>query len=282
MSADPAPPCGILNTVGTGMRWHTPGGAGENPIAKGSGMQDLKAFACYYGISNLTKLAGYDLVILQAENYAPDQLAWLAGRGVTVVAYLSVGEEGDRSPDPSWLLHDTATGEPIRNHRWDTYVVDCRSASWRHHIVEQRLPALLARGVAGVFLDTVDVQEAYPVTRDGVIELLSNVRHTCQGTVIVNRGFAILDAVLAVSDAIVFEAFTSYYDGGVYRAWEGSDLAWTAQMALQLSEAKGDRPVLALDYAPPTDATLRKRARRRAEVYGFTSFVTTQAIDWLP
>ncbi|MBN1247517.1 MAG: endo alpha-1,4 polygalactosaminidase [Anaerolineae bacterium] len=245
-------------------------------------MRQVASFACYYGLSNLAKLAGYSLVILQAENYTPKELAWLADQGVTVVAYVSVGEESTQRPDPTWLLRDVATGEPVRNNRWGTFVVDCRSVSWRRYLLEQRLPTLLARGAAGLFLDTVDVQEAYPATRQGVIELLHSVRRACSGPLVVNRGFAILDTVLAVSDAIVFEAFTSYYDGEAYRAWEGTDLAWTAQVAVRLDALRGVRPVLALDYASPADTGLRQRAQRRAEVYGFPSFVTTHALDWLP
>jgi len=99
---------------------------------------------------------------------------------------------------------------------------------------------------------------------------------------VVNRGFSILDTVAAIADAVVFEAFSTYHDGYRYTAWPVSDCEWTAWMATVLRDALGRRPILAIDYAAPMDATLRAYAETRARRHGLLSFVGTYALDWLP
>ena len=144
-------------------------------------------------------------------------------------------------------------------------------------------PETLQQGATGLFLDTVDVQDAHPETRQGVIDLLAAIRHSYPDVVLaINRGFTILETVLDVADAVAFESFSSRHDGTDYRPWTGEALAWTARAAAQLNARRGRRPVLAIDYAPPADEELRAHTAARARRYGFLSFTGTQALDWLP
>jgi polysaccharide biosynthesis protein PelA len=243
----------------------------------------VSTFACYYGPNRLAQIAAYDLVIVQAAHHAPAALAALRARGVRVAAYLSIGEAPAAEADPRWTLLDPATGASARNEQWDTVFVDCRSEAWRALLLDARIPQLLELGVDGLFLDTVDVQEAYPATRPGVEQLLGEIRDRFPAsTLLINRGFGMLDTVRAIADGLVFESFTSYHDGAGYRAWAGQDLAWTAQMATRLARSLGGKPVFTVDYAAPEDAALRERAERRARAYGFVPFVGTRHLDWLP
>ena len=83
-------------------------------------------------------------------------------------------------------------------------------------------------------------------------------------------------------DTVLFEAFTTYRDGKRYAAWEGADLAWTETQARRIQSLNCAWPILALDYAAPQDAELRRLAVARASAHGFSSFVSTWALDWLP
>jgi polysaccharide biosynthesis protein PelA len=242
----------------------------------------VKRYAIYYGSGNLDKLSTYDLVVLQAENYTSRELKHLTDHQTRVLAYLSIGEQPTGDLAAIWSLRDDTTGAVVENPRWGTSIIDCRAPGWHDFILRQRIPGLLHRGATGLFLDTIDAQEAYPAIRSGVIALLHAIRDEFASELWTNRGFGILDTVLAVSDGIVFESFTSYYDGQQYHEWDGADLAWTAQMALRLAETRGQRPVLALDYAEPTNAQMQRRAVRRAQAYGLLSFVTTYDLTWLP
>jgi polysaccharide biosynthesis protein PelA len=229
------------------------------------------------------QLAAYELAILQAEAYTPHEIAHLAAQHTQTLAYLSVGEVPAAEADASWLMLDPETGTSLRNEQWDTLLVDCRSPAWQRHILSAAIPQLLARGFAGLFLDTIDVHDRVPVTRPGVVALLQQIRKAHPTIpILVNRGFSLLETVVDVADGVLFEAFTTRYDGRRYAAWEGADLAWTGAMAVRLRESAPELPLFALDYADPEDHGLRKRAKRRAEAYGMGSFVAPYGLDWLP
>ncbi len=234
-------------------------------------------FACYYGLNRLERLADYDLVILQAEHYTLADMLHLRERGTLPLGYLSLSEIAASESAAPWALPDA------RNPHWNTVLVDCRSEDWQRFVVAERIPYLLQRGIQGFFLDTVDVPEQYAELLPGVECLLRRIRaHYPDLTLLVNRGFAVLETVAAMADGVVFESFTTYHDGSRYVAWTGRDLLWTARMAVLVQHALGPRPILTIDYAAPDDIALRQQAKQRAKAYGFTPFVSTYALDWLP
>jgi hypothetical protein len=128
-------------------------------------LSEITSYACYCGRDCLARLAAYELAIVQAMAYAPQEIAWLEARKTQTPAYLSVGEVPVADAHPSWAIPDPATGAPLRNDAWDTLLVDCRSRAWQQHLLGVAIPGLLARGVAGPLLDTVDVQDRVPETR---------------------------------------------------------------------------------------------------------------------
>lgn len=246
-------------------------------------LHEVTRYACYYGWGRLPQLATYDLAILQAAAYTPQEIAWLDTQGTGALAYLSIGEAPSTEVDAPWVIRDPVTDAPLRNAQWGTLLVDCRYTAWQEHLLSSAIPELLAHGFAGLFLDTVDIQDHAPHTRPGVVELLARMRDAYPTTtIVVNRGFSILETVLAVADGVLFEAFSTHYDGRGYAAWEGADLAWTGATVVRLRQASDHIPVFALDYAPPEDQELRERAKRRAQAYGMASFVAPYHLDWLP
>lgn len=240
-------------------------------------------FACYYGLGQLERLARYDLVILQAEHYTAAEIASLRAQGTCVVIYASIGEIPLDAAERAWTLKDPETGEPVVNPTWETALTDCRSEAWRAHLVGSRIPQLLSSGADGLFLDNVDDQERHAGSVPCINRLLRRIRwRTPDRILLINRGFALLDVVSEVADGLVFEAFTSYYDGERYMAWEGDDLEWTAWMARRLQRLSPEIPILTVDYAAPEDHALRRHAEARARSHGFIPFVSTHRLDWLP
>ena len=240
-------------------------------------------YACYYGAGRLEALRQYDLSILQPKHYSRAEIATLRAAGVTAIAYLSVGEVAASDFQAAWSLHDPLTGEPAHNSVWRTHYVDCRSPAWQTEILERRIPALCEQGFEGLLLDTLDVQESFAHTRPGVIALLQQIR-SCFPTLqlIPNRGFSIIPHIAPLIDALLFEAFSTYYAHGSYGAWDGSARLWTENKAREMRGWLGDKPILALDYAAPEDRALRALAQERAAQQGWLSFVSTYALDWLP
>lgn len=246
-------------------------------------IQRPSRFACYYGLDRLEQLAGYDLVIVQAENYTTADLLILQEHGTLPFGYLSLSEVADTEATAPWALREATTGAVARNSRWQTVLVDCRSAAWQRLVIEEQIPRLIQRGIYGLFLDTLDVDPRFAETWPGVAQLLRRIRwEHPELALLANRGFTVLDAVAETVDGVVFESFSTYYDDGSYAAWTGRDLQWTEQMAVRLQEVLETHPVLTLDYAPPDDATLRQYAEHRAQTYGFIPFVGVGRLDTLP
>lgn len=243
----------------------------------------VEDFVCYYGPGRLPELATFDLAILQPAHYTRPEVEHLQRTGCLCLAYLSLGELPELEATPSWRLVDPLTGQSARNPRWNTLYLDCRLAAWQDEVVQRRVPAILERGFAGLFLDTLDVQEIHPATRPGVVQLVQRL-HTSFPTLFLaaNRGFSLLPQINQALDAVVFEAFTTHCRDGSYAAWTGPDLLWTEGKAAELRAICGDRPILALDYAAPEDDMLQRLAKKRAAGHGFVSFVTTCHLDTLP
>jgi hypothetical protein len=243
----------------------------------------ITRYACYYGTNALEPLSAFDLAILQGEHYARAEIDWLQNAGTQCIAYLSLGELPAREAAPAWRMTAPEGGPIPHNPRWGTAYLDCRRLAWQDEVLQRRVPEIVQRGFAGLFLDTIDVQDLFPATRPGVVQLVQRI-HDCFPALLLaaNRGFSILPQIIPALDAVVFEAFTTHCQDQSYAAWTGPDLLWTESKAAELSAICADRPILALDYAAPEDDTLRRLARQRAAEHGFPSFVTTRYVDWLP
>lgn len=240
-------------------------------------------FVCYYGPARVQALTGYDWAILEPDHYTAEHLATLHDQDVTSLSYLTIGIDPGFGRAGDWCVRDPVSGLPVLNERWGGCVVDCRALSWQSHVLDDLAPKILSRGFQGFLLDNLDIPEAYADTRSGIIELVQRLRQAHPDVLLLaNRGFTILDALAPLVDAVLFEAFTTYYDGARYAAWDDNALAWTAMQARRLAVLQPERSVLTLDYAAPGDAALRDRALRRAQSYGFVPFVSTWALDWLP
>ena len=81
----------------------------------------------------------------------------------------------------------------------------------------------MQRGFAGLFLDTIDVQEIFPETRKGAADLVRQIRAQYPSILLAaNRGFSLLEETNFCLDAFLFEAFTTHCRDGEYAAWNGS------------------------------------------------------------
>ena len=244
-------------------------------------LSHIRNYACYYGHEQLAALATYDLVILQPTHYSAENLTYLKQNQTHTVAYLSIGEEYNASPTSPWRLYDE-NAQPLYNPAWQTAFVDCRSAEWRAHLLETVIPAIVKRGYQGIFIDTIDVQVHFPITRSGVMRLLLEMRQRFPSlTFVVNRGFNILPNIINFVDGIMFESFSTYHEKGVYAAWQQRDLDYTSAVAQQLNKWRSSRPVLALDYLDHT-ATNHQAIEKRATDFGFIPYITNWSINQPP
>lgn len=224
-----------------------------------------RSFAVYYGQASLEKLRGYRLVALQPGHYSPQEILWLRSQGVTVLAYLSVGE--DPSPEPC------AWSRRARNAEWGTWYVKVSHAGWTSRLYAAAEAYL--HHFSGLLLDTLDGATLFPADRSPLLRIVRTLRRRHpQAYLLANRGFDLLPELGQFVDGVLIESFTtSWLDG--YRKLRPHELAFTAEMLRRIRTQQLD--VFALDYA--LTEQLRRAARVRARSMGVSTFIGVRELN---
>ncbi|WBB80500.1 hypothetical protein O7606_03695 [Micromonospora sp. WMMD882] len=220
----------------------------------------------YYGDGRLDDLTGYLRVVLQPDFYPPAELRYLADQGVQTLGYLSLSE--DTGPPAPWQRQE-------RNPDWGGAFVQVGHPLWVAHVVAAA-KAAIARGFAGLFLDTLNVELTYPEDLPHLLTLVGAVREEAQPAyLLANRGFGLLPRLAELVDGIVFESFTARWTEEGYAPWPADALEFNAQIAEQLLHLELD--LYSLDYADSPGLT--DFAARRARQFGLQSFVSDRALS---
>jgi len=268
----------------------------------------LRSYACYYGKGHEDELARYDLVIVQPDHYDANAVKRIKRHQTKVLGYLSIGETDLAPPElskpaskpasavstdtfrriPPFYVNRKGDGRPDRNGGWGSYFVDAAAPAWRTRVLDQLLPNIIQqRGMDGVFLDTVDTAEVYPETAAGMVGLIGAIRaRHPRMPIFINRGFNVLDKLLATVDGIMFECYTSEYDPTTRRSHvlARQDLEWTDQTLKKIVEQGRSTGlvVLLLDYVDSKSATVREQAVARARKTGLLYSIANGVLDKLP
>lgn len=243
-----------------------------------------------YGASTDPALARrYDLLVL--EPHHPRPIAPLRGPRARLLGYVSLGEvERGRSyvatldrvgallaPNPNW---------PDARH------VDLRHPEWTRVLIEEAIPAILALGYDGIFMDTLDNAEAMerqdPRRNKGMVAagaaLVAAVRARFPRILMMlNRGYAALPEVAPHIDYLLGESMASRWSfaGKRYETLSDADWLWQAE---RLRAARVRNPRLGLttlDYWDPGDRRTVAALYARERAAGFHPYVATLALDHL-
>lgn len=158
----------------------------------------------------------YDLVVFEPSRHV--DFARLKPR-TTVLGYLSIGEVHGHSD----LLESLREQKAVIRHNplWDSYVVDVRSDAWRDSILNDQIPAILAKGFDGLMLDTIDSALATESTSDvryfGIhtasAQLIHEIRQKFPTIkIMLNRGFPLWHEVAGDIDYALAESVQTHYD----------------------------------------------------------------------
>lgn len=241
-------------------------------------------FVVYYsGEAPAAALAAYRWAVLDAEHH-PDLRA-VAAAGTVTFGYLAAAEAERGRP---WHAEAEAAGVLLEeNPSWPgSRYADVRRPEWRALVLDRMLPALLARGFAGLFLDTLDdagfLEQRDPVRFAGMVaaaaELVREIRRRHPGLpIMLNRAYELHALVAADIDAVLAESVRGGYDFAArrYRPQSDSDVRWQIDRLAALRAANPKVRVFTLDYWDPGDAAGVRRlyaAQRRA---GFVPYVAT-------
>ena len=244
---------------------------------------------CYSPGAEDADLAGYDLVVLDADHYPA--LAPLIERGTTRLAYLSLTQMGTGRAEFPQL---TRTGVILDAHPvWaGAHYLDFRRPEWTRLVVDRLVPRALERGFNGLFLDTLDdaefLERSNPVRyrgmRDAAVRLVRAIRHRHPRTILmVNRGYALMPQIASSIDIVLGESVAGSFDPvtKAYRRPSSSDVDWQVD---QLERARAVNPrlkVFTLDYWDPSDREGVAALYREQRARGFVPYVSTPQLDRL-
>jgi polysaccharide biosynthesis protein PelA len=220
----------------------------------------------YYGAGRLDKLVGYRRVVLQAEFYNPQELAYLRQHGTEPMGYLSLSE--DQGPPAPWQRQE-------RNPDWGGAFVHVGHPEWVAHVVQQAKDEMEA-GFTGLFLDTLNVELTFPEDVPHLLGLVAALREEAKPEyMLANRGFGMLPRMAEFVDGILFESFSARWTDDGYAAWPSDVLEHHAQIAEQLLQF--DLDLYALDYADSIG--LMEFAERRARQFALDPFISDRALS---
>jgi uncharacterized protein (TIGR01370 family) len=245
-------------------------------------------WAVYYGAdAPADAFADYRLVVFDSDRH-PD-IEPIVARRAQALGYLSIGEV-HRSR--SYFAEVEREGLLVyENPNWPgAFAVDVRDARWRKRVVDELVPAILARGFQGVFLDTADTaidlerrdRTKFAGATLATIDLVKAIRNRHPGIpIVLNRGYEILPAVEGAIDMVLAESLVTDWDFQNKTPRLAPADLHAAQVEM-LSAARRRKPalrVLALEYWTPDDAAKLREIYARVRALGFAPYVATVALD---
>jgi hypothetical protein len=251
------------------------------PRAFAQATPTMPSVAFFYGTPvPVAELARFDWVVVEPAHLTARGLEDLQRAGVTVFAYLSLGESSSGAIDADSILG--------ANLPWGSVVVDPRSAAWRARILA-RVDALCARGFAGLFLDTLDSYamvlrgDARGAAASAMAGLIRDIgRRHPETMLFLNRGFELLDEVGSRASAVAAESLLHGWDAAGRRYVEvaAPDRAWLTAK-LQDVARRFAIPIVVIDYLPESRRDDSRAAAQRIQAMGFIPWIATPALDTL-
>ena len=229
------------------------------------------------------------LLVLEPHHARP--IAPLRGPGSILLGYVSFGEV-ERSR-PYFAALEKAGALKAANPNWpDARLADLRHPAWRAAVLDRLVPAILALGYDGIFIDTMDNAEAMerqdPVANKGMVAagvtLIAAVRARFPRIrIMLNRGYALLPDVAPKIDYLLGEAMASRWNFATkrYELLSDSDWAWQAGRLRAAKARNAALSLTTLDYWDPTDTKQVAALYARERAAGFSPYVATLALDRL-
>lgn len=249
-----------------------------------------QAWGIDYGASTDPATAErFGLLVLEPDFDRP--LAPLRRSGTRLLGYISLGEVNMARPFAAAL--NAAEALSGRNPNWpEARYVDLRHEAWHAMVLDKLVPAILAKDFDGIFMDTLDNAEALerekPSEHRGMVagaaRLVHSIRARFPGiTIMMNRSYALLPAVVSQIDAILAEAMASRWSFTEkrYEMTSPEDWEWQAEKLRQAKKANPALALMTLDYWDPADSVTVARLYDRERSAGFQPYVATLALDRL-
>lgn len=246
--------------------------------------QDQYRWAVYYGDKEpADTFRNFDTLVFDSENHPP--LLQLIDQGKKPLGYLSICE--CKSVDP--FFKEIKDGGMVlqENRNWPgSYMLDLRGENWAKTIIEELIPRILHHGFYGVFIDTADNAsylekkdpKKYAGMRKSAISIIKSIRHHYPHiTIMLNRGYDILDEVAPYIDIVLGESVYTDYNFEKKEYFVNDETTYMAQVQ-KLKKAQKINPnllVFTLDYWKEDDWKSLVKIYEKQRENGFHPYVST-------
>ena len=245
------------------------------------------SYAVWYGPKPpIDQLAGFDRIIIEADNFSDEEITALKQHGGKVLAYLSIGEwnpqrVSKKPVEKAWILG--------KNDHWRSQIMDLTAVGWQSFLYD-RATELKQRGVNGLFLDTLDSHMLPPMSpgkreeqQRGLVKIISAIKTEYPDFILAaNRGFEVMDRIAPHLAAVAAESLYQGWNSAQqqYRPVPPADRRWLTQM-LKKIQAGHHLDILILDYLPPQQREKARKTARKIIADGFIPWIATPAFDHL-
>ena len=212
-------------------------------------------------------------MVLQANYYTKESIAYLNQKGVQPLAYLSLGEVSVFNLIPkSWQRNAC-------NSYWKTIYVQVANKNWQVNVLA-KAEEFLRQGFTGFLLDNLDVVDLFSEDKEAMLSLIASLQSNFKTAyLLANRGFSLLPELLPFVNGILFEAFSTRWSVNelgktIYEPLPTRDLEINTDRAKTLCDK--DLDFYALDYADSLELT--NFAKSRAKNHGLISIISNRYI----
>lgn len=240
-------------------------------------------FVVYYGTLKDASLFNYQVAVLDSDidpaiprGFPPRSL---------VLGYLSLGEVHSGRGYAAELDRAGLLLSPNKNWAGARFV-DVRDARWKRRVLDELIPAILARGFNGVFFDTLDSADflersdpgRYAGMTDSAVDLVRAIRQRFpELPLMVNRGYALLPRIASEIDMLLGESVHTTYDAKArkYVRVSAEGVQWQHDLMNAARRIKPSLRLFSLDYWSPADPQGVARIYAEAQANGFVPYVAT-------
>jgi uncharacterized protein (TIGR01370 family) len=230
-------------------------------------------------------MAHFEQVIVEPDNI--DNIEPLTTKGISVFAYLSVGEINQTRSWYSEIPKDWLLGE---NKTWGSSIVDLTKKEWQDYIINKLMTPLWERGYRGFFLDTLDSYQLMsedPAIRlaqqQGLISIIRTMHARFpEVKLILNRGFELFPEVANYAIAVAAESLFQRWNAATssYAEVPEADRNWLLDKLNQIHNQYGLQ-IIAIDYVSPTQRQLAREVAKKITALGFTPWVSNPSMDMI-
>ncbi|ANO47564.1 endo alpha-1,4 polygalactosaminidase [Flavobacterium columnare] len=168
-------------------------------------------FLVCYGKFDITKVSGYDLLIVESAHFTYNEVSYLRRNNKKVIAYISLGEINEGAKD--YKLLKSAVSE--KNTDWNSYYLDIGSSKIQK-VLKSRIQNIFYMGYDGLFLDNIDNYTEHGVQynlQNNLVAFIGDIRREYPNKVLVqNAGLDLVKVLHNQIDYVLVESVYTDYD----------------------------------------------------------------------